>query len=132
VAGANSASLPGMAHPDHPGRDVGCRLDELQRRITLPSDTPLNLLVLLGHRFALEQLLVELGDVEYLRARSAELYAEDEGTYTTWQRMFKCAPPLLVNCDAAPAEATERTRAMLSQLLAAKEAQDFPGRPGAS
>ena len=61
------------------------RIDELTRRITLPADVPLTLKVLLGRRFAFEQLLVELGDAEYLCARAAELHAESKGSVVTWR-----------------------------------------------
>jgi len=109
---------------------LGCRLDELRRRIILPDDKPLTLTVLLGYRFALEQLLSELGDVPYLRARAAELYAEPASTHVTWRTMFEDKPPLFVDGRQSPdlKEALEDTRAMVAQLLAAKEAQDLPGR----
>jgi hypothetical protein len=109
---------------------LGCRLDELRRRIILPDDKPLTLTVLLGYRFALEQLLSELGDVPYLRARAAELYAEPESTHVTWRTMFDDKPPLFVDGQQSPdlKEALEDTRVMVAQLLAAKEAQDLPGR----
>jgi len=107
-----------------------CRLAELRRRIRLPCDEHLSLPALLGHRFALEQLLAELGDEEYLRTRAAELYAEREGSVVTWSTMFEGRPPpLFIDGKHSPgASALEDTRAMVMQLLAAKEAQDLPAR----
>jgi hypothetical protein len=105
------------------------RIAELQRRIVLPDDKPLTLPLLLGHRFALEQLLVELGDETYLRTRAVELYAEPEGTNVTWAVLFKSKPPLFIDGDSSlPPSALESTRAMVAQLLAAKEAQDLTFR----
>jgi hypothetical protein len=107
---------------------LACRSAELQHRIVLPVDKPLTLPLLLAHRFALEQLLVELGDETYLRARAAELFAEPPGTNVTWGSIFKNRPPLFLDGQPAPPAALDITRAMVAQLLAAKEAQDLPVR----
>ena len=110
------------------------RSAELRRRLVLPHATPLTLPVLLGHRFALEFLLVELGDETYIRMRAAELYGESEGTIVTWKVMYAHPPPLLVDGvqpgdthDTRP-QKLHATREMVRQLLAAKEAQDLPAR----
>jgi hypothetical protein len=120
------------------------RIAELRRRLVLPDDVPLTLPTLLGHRFDLELLLVDLGDETYIRTRAAELYAEPEGTIISWQQMYeKQKPPLLVDgtkasetaearADGTKASETARARAdrlsstrmMVKQLLAAKEGQD--------
>lgn len=105
-----------------------CRVAELKHRIRLPSDKPLTLPLLLTHRFALEQVLAELGDETYLRTRAAELFAEPPGSNATWGTLFKSKPPLFVDGQPAPQEALGITRAMVIQLLAAKEALDLPLR----
>jgi hypothetical protein len=111
------------------------RIAELRRRLVLPDDVPLTLPTLLGHRFALELLLVEVGDETYIRTRAAELYAEPEGTIISWKQMYeKQKPPLLVDGTKASETAEARadrlssTRMMVKQLLAAKEGQDFLAR----
>jgi hypothetical protein len=104
------------------------RVAELTHRIQLPSDKPLTLPLLLTHRFALEQVLAELGDDTYLRTRAAELFAEPPGSSATWDRLFKSRPPLVVDGQPAPPEALETTRAMVASLLAAKQAVDLPLR----
>ncbi len=118
------------------------RIEELRRRIVLPEDKPLTLPLLLDHRFALERLLVDLGDKTYLRTRAAELHEEREGTVVTWAGMYpNTTPPLFVTGGKAAEgnkaadggkrlepTAVESTRAMLRQLLAAKEEVDRPIR----
>jgi hypothetical protein len=104
------------------------RVAELKHRIRLPSDKPLTLPLLLTHRFALEQVLAELGDETYLRTRAAELFAEPPGSNATWGTLFKSGPPLFVDGQPAPPEALGTTRAMVAELLAAKEALDLPLR----
>jgi hypothetical protein len=39
-------------------------------------------------RFALEQLLIEVGDETYLTGRLAEVYGETEGTHVTWRDIY--------------------------------------------
>jgi hypothetical protein len=110
---------------------LAARIGELQRRIVLPRDKPLTLSLLLGHRFALEQLLVELGDLTYLRTRAAELYMEPPGTIVTWAELYgKKPPPLFIDGSdhTDTKDPINTTRAMVGQLLAAKEAQDLPIR----
>jgi hypothetical protein len=100
--------------------------DGLAARIALPSDRPLTLESLLGHRFEVERLLLEIGDEKYLRWRAAALYDEGEGTALRWRDLFGQPPPLL---EESPADdAAERTQLMLARLLAAKEGQDLPLR----
>lgn len=111
-----------------PNEVLSGRLGELTARISLPSQVPLTLKVFLGHRFDLEQLLVELGDADYLRIRAAELYVERPGTIVTWQQLFPGDKPLASEADFRKPEWIERLRAMVGQLLAAKEAQDMPVR----
>jgi hypothetical protein len=118
---------------DDPG--VRSRVDELAKRIALPRGRPLTLESLLGHRFEVEQLLIAIGDEQYLRMRAAALYDESESTFVRWRDMFGQPPPLLVESnpeatasDAGIADRVEATRLMLGRLLAAKEAQDLPLR----
>jgi hypothetical protein len=100
--------------------------ERLAGRIALPRDRPLTLESLLGHRFEVEQFLLEIGDETYLRMRAAALYDEGEGTYLRWRDMFGQPPRLLV--EPGSTAAIEATRLMLARLLAAKEAQDLPLR----
>jgi hypothetical protein len=138
-AGGDSVSA-GAASPPEPsdrGRRMTSRIDELAERIALPRDRPLTLESLLGHRFDVEQLLIEIGDEKYLRLRAAALYEEGEGTYVRWRDMFGQPPPLLAESgsnaaeserDTATDDRIEATKLMLARLLAAKEAQDLPLR----
>ena len=105
---------------------TGASAAELAPRIALPRDRPLTLVALLGHRFAVEQLLIERGDEKYLRMRAAAVYDEGEGTMVRWRGMFGGPPPLLD--PEAPGDRTEATRLMLERLMSAKEAQDLPLR----
>lgn len=105
------------------------RLEELGDRIQLPRDVPLTLEVLLGRRFALDRLLAEVGDSTSIRNRAAELAFEPPGTLMTWEGLFeKKTSPLAVLDGADDLSPLEKTRGMVLQLLAAKEAQDMPGR----
>jgi hypothetical protein len=56
----------------------------------------LTLKVLLGRRFALEQLLIDVGDRDYLAGRLAELYSEQEATAPTWRDLFGDQVPALL------------------------------------
>lgn len=125
------SSYPAQAPPLPPPATAPllCRIEELTERITLPKDVPLTLKVLLGWRFALEQLLVELADAEYLYPRAAELYAEGEGTVVTWRELFPGATPWPDDeLTANGAASFAKTRWRVGQLLAAKGAQDLPLR----
>jgi hypothetical protein len=124
---ASDASASGSAAVAGAHRVV-CRIDELGERIELPRDVPLTLKVLLGRRFALEQLLVEIGDAPHLRTRAAELYTEGEGTSITWKALYAEKPPPLFDAKEEPDAIIKETRHMLAQLLAAKEAHDMPIR----
>ena len=106
------------------------RVRELQDCMTLPCDRVLNLRTLLCRRFALELLMVELGDETYLRSRSVELYEEPASTYATWRSMYGASkPPLYVDGQKGlSSDAKAVTRNMLTQLLAAKQEQDFTVR----
>jgi len=113
---------------------------ELRARITLPADVPLVLKVLLAHRFALEQLLIELADREYLAARLAEVYDERRGTHSTWRTLYSDHRPALLpgpvaaggraGDEGSPAGAAggddeeEPTRRRLARLMRVKEAED--------
>ena len=73
------------------------RVEELRARITLPTEVPLTLELLLGRRFELERLLIELGDRTYLAGRLADLYDEQPGTFSTWRSLYgdelrRCCP----------------------------------------
>lgn len=133
IAGAAGLCERGRSVVGHgsptPTHDPACRIGELRRRITLPERVPLTLKVLLGHRFALEQLLIEVGDAEYLRSRAADLYHEPPSTYATWRTMYPgVAPPLVDEKERGESDAREATRRMLGRLLAAKEAEELPIR----
>ncbi|HKP99720.1 MAG TPA: hypothetical protein VJ735_05265 [Actinomycetes bacterium] len=108
------------------------RLDELRERIALPTEVPLTLELLLGRRFELERLLIELGDRTYLAGRLADLYDEQPGTVSTWRSLYGDELPALLpggvtrHPDAAPppgAEEVEATRQRLARLIHAKESQ---------
>ena len=107
------------------------RVEELRRRIALPTDLPLTLDLLLGRRFELERLLIELGDRTYLAGRLADLYDEPPGTVSTWRSLYGDELPALLpgvsgHPDAVRSpgpDAVEATRARLARLLRAKESQ---------
>jgi hypothetical protein len=108
------------------------RVEELRERITLPTEVPLTLELLLGRRFELERLLIELGDRAYLAGRLADLYDEQPGTVSTWRSLYGDELPALLpggvtrHPDAAPpagADEVEATRQRLARLIHAKESQ---------
>jgi hypothetical protein len=108
------------------------RTEELRRRITLPTDIPLTLELLLARRFELERLLIELGDRSYLAGRLADLYDEPPGTVSTWRSLYGDELPALLpgGVTGHPKEAgpagpheVEVTRERLARLLRAKESQ---------
>jgi hypothetical protein len=111
---------------------VTARLPELRERITLPTEVPLTLELLLARRFELERLLIELGDRTYLAGRLADLYDEEPGTVSTWRSLYGDElPPLLPGGvtrhpetvpPAGPTE-VEATRERLARLMHAKESQ---------
>jgi len=124
---------------------VLAREEELRGRIELPKDQPLTLTVLLARRFELEQLLIDLGDREYLTGRLAELYDEGEATHATWRNLFgNELPPLLPGPVGPRATGTgggasgesgrldsdevESTRGRMARLMHVKEAQDRVAR----
>ena len=108
------------------------RLDELRERISLPTEVPLTLEVLLGRRFELERLLIELGDRTYLAGRLADLYDEAPGSVSTWRSLYGDELPALLpggvtrhpeaTRPAGPDE-VEATRQRLARLMRAKESQ---------
>jgi hypothetical protein len=108
------------------------RKDLLCKRVTLPQCCPLTLKVLLGHRFALEQLLIEVGDNPYLAGRLAELHSEQHATAPTWQDLFGDQFPALLpdrvghpRGQPAPiADEIEPTRQRLARLMHVKEYED--------
>jgi hypothetical protein len=111
---------------------VNGRLEELRERITLPTDVPLTLELLLGRRFELERLLIELGDRTYLAGRLADVYDEQPGTVATWRSLYGDElPPLLPGgvtrhpeaAQPAGAEEVEATRQRLARLMHVKESQ---------
>jgi hypothetical protein len=111
---------------------VNGRLEELRERITLPTDVPLTLELLLGRRFELERLLIELGDRTYLSGRLADLYDEQPGTVSTWRSLYGDELPALLpggvtrGPEAVPPqgpEEVEATRERLARLMHAKESQ---------
>jgi hypothetical protein len=139
-----SFSPPGERRPGHGG--LAQQEGRLRTLITLPFDESLSLPALLGRRFALEQLLIEVGDETYLTGRLAEVYSETEGTHVTWREVYGQELPGLLpgrvkaggtgpEPDAAgatrpaltgPARSAEveLTRLRLARLMRAKEADD--------
>ena len=108
------------------------RVEELRERITLPTEVPLTLELLLGRRFELERLLIELGDRAYLAGRLADLYDEQPGTVSTWRSLYGDElPPLLPGGVTRHPEAVrppgpdevEATRERLARLMHVKESQ---------
>jgi hypothetical protein len=108
------------------------RLDELRGRITLPTEVPLTLELLLGRRFELERLLIELGDRTYLAGRLADLYDEQPGTVATWRSLYGDELPALLpggvtrHPETVPPpgpEEVEATRERLARLMHVKESQ---------
>jgi hypothetical protein len=108
------------------------RLDELRERITLPTEVPLTLELLLGRRFELERLLIELGDRTYLAGRLADLYDEQPGTVATWRSLYGDELPALLpggvtrHPETVPPpgpEEVEATRERLARLMHVKESQ---------
>jgi len=111
---------------------VNGRLEELRERITLPTDVPLTLELLLGRRFELERLLIELGDRTYLAGRLADVYDEQSGTVATWRSLYGDELPALLPggvtrhpeaAQPAGAEEVEATRRRLARLMHVKESQ---------
>lgn len=113
-------------------RQPRAREESLCNLVTLPEGFPLTLKVLLGRRFALEQLLIEVGDECYLASRLAELYSEQHATSPTWQDLFgDQVPPLLPGPvhhpqpqPALAADQIETTRQRLARLMHVKEYED--------
>ena len=108
------------------------RVEELRERITLPTEVPLTLELLLARRFELERLLIELGDRAYLAGRLADLYDEQPGTVSTWRSLYGDElPPLLPGGVTRHPEAVrppgpdevEATRERLARLMHVKESQ---------
>jgi hypothetical protein len=108
------------------------RVEELRARITLPTEVPLTLELLLGRRFELERLLIELGDRTYLAGRLADLYDEQPGTVSTWRSLYGDELPALLpggvtrGPETVPPpgpEEVEATRERLARLMHAKESQ---------
>ena len=110
---------------------VTARLAELRERIALPTEVPLTLELLLGRRFELERLLIELGDRTYLAGRLADLYDEQPGAVSTWRSLYGDELPALLpggvtrHPEAAPPgpDEVEATRERLARLMHAKESQ---------
>jgi hypothetical protein len=93
---------------------------------------PLTLELLLGRRFELERLLIELGDRTYLAGRLADVFDEQPGTVGTWRSLYGDElPPLLPGgvtrhpetARPAGAEEVEATRERLARLMRVKESQ---------
>ena len=106
---------------------------QVTEAVSLPNGMPLTIEPLLRRRFQLEALLIEIGDDEYLRERAAEAYNEREGAIVCWCTLYRDRPPPILAgmTDAAGLpgrDATEVTRAMLQQLIAAKHYADLPVR----
>jgi hypothetical protein len=113
-------------------RAVAGRREELRERITLPTEVPLTLELLLARRFELERLLIELGDRTYLAGRLADVYDEQPGTVSTWRSLYGDELPALLpggvtrqpQASQPPeADEVEATRARLARLMHAKESQ---------
>jgi hypothetical protein len=108
------------------------RLEELRERITLPTDLPLTLELLLGRRFELERLLIELGDRTYLAGRLADVFDEQPGTVGTWRSLYGDELPRLLpggvtrhpeTAQPAGADEVVATRERLARLMRVKESQ---------
>ncbi|HWD47303.1 MAG TPA: hypothetical protein VHM23_26930, partial [Actinomycetota bacterium] len=109
------------------------RRQELRERITLPTEVPLTLELLLARRFELERLLLELGDRTYLAGRLADVYDEQPGTVSTWRSLYGDELPALLpggvtgrpQAAAQPPgqDEVEATRARLARLMRTKESQ---------
>jgi hypothetical protein len=108
------------------------REQELCECITLPTEVPLTLELLLARRFELERLLIEVGDRSYLAGRLADVYDEQPGTVSTWRSLYGDELPALLPGGVGhqppaaqpPGEAEiEATRARLARLMHAKESQ---------
>ena len=124
--GERARGAPGIAR----------RIDERIRRSVVcagaddPDAPPISIETVIADRFALERLLVAVGDEDYLRTRAGELYDEGPGTPVRWGDLFAGPPPLLApippdgGAGAAPDVPRENTRRMLNRLIAAKETQD--------
>ena len=111
---------------------ITARLPELRERITLPTEVPLTLELLLARRFELERLLIELGDRTYLAGRLADLYDEEPGTVSTWRSLYGDELPALLpggvtrhpeTVPPAGPDEVEATRKRLARLMHAKESQ---------
>jgi hypothetical protein len=111
---------------------VTARLPELRERISLPTEVPLTLELLLARRFELERLLIELGDRTYLAGRLADLYDEVPGTVSTWRSLYGDELPALLpggvtrhpeTVPPAGPDEVEATRERLARLMHAKESQ---------
>jgi hypothetical protein len=108
------------------------RVEELRERITLPTEVPLSLELLLARRFELERLLIELGDRAYLAGRLADRYDEQPGTVSTGRTLYGDElPALLPGGVTRHPEAVrppgpdevEATRERLARLMHVKESQ---------
>jgi hypothetical protein len=108
------------------------RVEELRQRITLPTEVPITLELLLARRFELERLLIELGDGAYLAGRLADLYDERPGTVSTWRSLYGDELPALLPGGVTRQPETlrppgpdevEATRERLARLIHVKESQ---------
>ena len=123
----------GLSGDERQAAAVRERREELRERITLPTEVPLTLELLLARRFELERLLLELGDRTYLAGRLADVYDEQPGTVSTWRSLYGDELPALLPGgvtgrpqQAAPPpgqEEVEATRARLARLMRTKESQ---------
>jgi hypothetical protein len=129
---ADADALHRRAVSDGGAQHLEGRCDELRERITLPTEVPLTLEVLLAHRFELERLLIELGDRTYLEGRLADVYDEPAGTVSTWRSLYGDELPALLPggltrqpqaVELDQAAEVETTRARLTRLMHAKESQ---------
>jgi hypothetical protein len=125
-------AVHGLSGDDEQARAVVGRLDALRDRVTLPTEVPLTLELLLARRFALERLLVELGDRSYLAGRLADVFDEGPGTVGTWRSLYGDELPALLpggvtrqpgTVQPPGKEEVEATRQRLARLMHVKESQ---------
>jgi len=113
ASGRSGGSRRGLPHAE---------LDRsLHAGITLPHAIPLTLKVLLGYRFKLEQLLIEVGDQQYVAGRLAGLYDEEKGTHSTWRTLFGDHLPELLAGQVRDGRVTHWTPPKLGQSRAEPE-----------
>jgi hypothetical protein len=77
---------------------------------------------LLDTRCSVEELLLECADLPLLRQRTAEEYAEEEGTLLTWRRLYGAELPELLSSspESSSSSVQESTKLRLERFVAAR------------